>query len=125
MSGVQSVSGKTEPELHSLSGSPGYIYCLKGNSDGRLVVESQGESMSVNEGMHLQPAIENDTTTHSFISIKCDAQGNIWGLTTDSKLFRVENHEFQPHPLNDELTGLAAYRLFSSPSGYVGLISDH
>lgn len=125
MSGVQSVSGKTEPELHSLSGSPGYIYCLKANSDGRLFVGSQGESMFVNEGMQLRSAVENDTTTHSFISIECDAQGNIWGLTTDSKLFRVENDEFQPHPLNDELTGLAAYRLFSSPSGHVGLISDH
>ncbi len=132
MSGVQSVSGKTQPELHSLSGSPGYVYCLKAKSDGTLFVGSQGESMFVNDGMDLRAAIANDTTIHSndttfhsIVSIEFDSANRVWCLTTDSRLFQFENGKFLNHSLNDQLAMLGAYRLFSSPSGNIGLISDH
>lgn len=124
MKGVHNLQMEPAPELISLSGAPGYVYCLDAAPNGRLYVGSQGESMFVSDANEIVPVTRNDTSTHSIISIEQDAAGKIWGLTTESQLFNYTESEVIPHPLNDQLQKLGAYRVFMSPMGHLGLISE-
>lgn len=125
MKGVHSLQMEPAPELISLSGAPGYVYCLEATPNGRLYVGSQGESMFVNDGNEIVPVTKTDSSSHSIISIEQDAAGKIWGLTTESQLFNYSESEVIPHPLNDQLQKLGAYRVFMSPLGHLGLISEN
>lgn len=124
MSGVHEVRLHPELSLTDLAGSPGYVYCLKTSPNGLLYVGSQGESMFVNSGNTLTHAVPGDTSSSSIISIQIDSAGRIWGLTTESKLFHFSEKGVIPHTLNKQLQSLAAYRLFLTPLGHLGLISE-
>ncbi len=125
MKGVHGLHLESATQLISLSGAPGYVYCLDAAPNGRLYIGSQGESMFMNNGNEIVPVTTNDTSTHSIISIEQDAAGRVWGLTTESQLFNYSESEVIPHPLNEQLQKLGAYRVFMSPLGHLGLISEN